>query len=274
MLDQLYGIDKLKYIMAQLRDPHSGCPWDLEQSMQSLIKHTLEEAYEVADAIYREDPEHICEELGDLLFQIIFYAQIASEKGMFSFDDVAHSICNKLIRRHPHVFAENTKRLSTKAVVEQWEQIKATEKLPEQSATQQASVFDSLCSGKPSIMRANDLQKACAEVGFDWDNANLVLDKVKEEVSELQAEMCQGASNVDKQEQEYGDLLLAMVNLGRHLNIDPDIALHKANLKFERRFRQVEQLCSAHNKPLATMSLESMEALWRLVKEAEVSKPK
>lgn len=269
MLAPVTSIEKLKHIMSRLRDRENGCPWDVEQSMQSLVKHTLEEAYEVADAIYRDDPDHICEELGDLLFQIVFYAQIAAEKGLFTLDDVADSICNKLIRRHPHIFGESTQNLSAEEVAVQWQQIKAAEKSSHQPHATHISAFDSLPSGKPSIMRANDLQKACATVGFDWDDVTLVLDKVKEEVDELQVEMLQGTSNFKKQEEEFGDLLFAMVNLGRHLNIDPDTALQKANMKFEGRFRHVEVLADEQNTPLSDMSLESMEALWESVKRAE-----
>lgn len=269
MLEKLEGIEKLKHIMALLREPEKGCPWDIEQSMQSLIKHTLEEAYEVADAIYRQNPEHICEELGDLLFQIVFYAQIGQEQGYFSFDDVANSICEKLIRRHPHVFADNVSKLSAEDVAVQWQAIKNAEKLAKPAAKSPHSVFDSLSNGKPALMRANDLQKACANVGFDWDQVTLVLDKVKEEIEELHVEMQHGDSNTQKQEEEYGDLLFAMVNLGRHLDIDPDTALQKANLKFERRFRRVEELADNQQTALKTLSLESMEKLWITVKKLE-----
>lgn len=271
MLENLKGIEKLKFIMARLRDPENGCPWDIEQSMQSLIKHTLEEAYEVADAIYRNDSEHICEELGDLLFQIVFYAQIAAEKGEFAFDDVANAICDKLIRRHPHVFSENAKTLSTQEVSIQWQTIKAEEKSAKQLQAKTASVFESLPNGKPSLMRANDLQKVCASVGFDWDQVAPVLDKVKEEVDELETEMHLGTANFIKQEEEFGDLLFAMVNLGRHLNIDPDTALQKANLKFEKRFQQVENLATAQGTKLSAMSLESMEVLWQAAKQLEAN---
>lgn len=263
------SIERLRHIMARLRDPVSGCPWDVEQSMQSLVRHTLEEAYEVADAIYREDPRHICEELGDLLFQIVFYAQIAAEEGLFDFDDVATAICDKLVRRHPHVFAANKDQLTADEVALQWQQIKAQEKIEANATNSTDSILDELPNGKPSIMRANDIQKACANVGFDWSNVAPVLDKVKEEIGELEEEINKGTAAKNKQQEEFGDLMFAMINLSRHLNIDPEIALQQANVKFERRFREVELLANKGGNEIEALSLEALELLWQQVKKAE-----
>jgi ATP diphosphatase len=253
--------------MAKLRDPESGCPWDLEQSMGSLVKHTLEEAYEVADAILREDPAHICEELGDLLFQVVFYAQIAKEEEQFDLDDVAHSICEKLVRRHPHVFGERAGKMTPDEVAEQWSLIKAQEKAAKKSSgVEDTSVFADLAGGKPALMRANDLQKRCAKVGFDWPNHEPVFEKVQEELTELEQEMVTDSPDHNKQTEELGDLLFALVNLARHLDIDPDEALQLANSKFEKRFRQMETIVSNQDQKIEDLNLAQLEALWQRVK--------
>ena len=264
-------LSELLSVMRRLRDPDTGCPWDVKQSMPSLVRYTLEEAYEVADAIERGDPVEICNELGDLLFQIVFYAQIATEQGLFDFDDVARAISTKLIRRHPHVFdASNERRLTDEQLSAQWESIKQKEKASlEEHALD--SVFERLKQGVPAFNRAYDLQNACAGVGFDWHCAEDVFDKVNEELAELKDEV--GVNdNQTRIEEEFGDLLFAMVNLARHLDIEPETALRKANNKFERRFRWIESALRAQGQSPQTLPIESLESYWQQAKQAEEPK--
>ena len=267
MSEQHNAIARLASIMAALRDPSTGCPWDKQQTMKSLVKYTLEEAYEVADAVLKEDPTNICEELGDLLFQVVFYAQIASENGQFDLDDVAHSICEKLVRRHPHVFGSPTGNISVDAVAQQWRDIKAQEKYAR--GNRYTGVFVDLPTGKPALMRANDLQKACAKVGFDWSEPSQVFDKVKEELTELALEIETKAPDIERQQEELGDVLFALVNLARHLDIDPDNALQLANQKFESRFRKVEAIAADQDQNLTDMNQIQLENLWYRVKRSE-----
>ncbi len=300
---KLSEMQRLLKIMAQLRDPQSGCPWDVKQTMESLTRYTIEEAYEVADAIANGDMHDIKDELGDLLFQVVFYAQIASESSAFTFDDVAQSISDKLVRRHPHVFAnplasegagdtnknltvERT-QLNDSALNAQWDAIKAQEKqLKKQRLKQcddaiETSILDSVPKGMPALMYAQKLQKACAKVGFDWPDAAPVIDKVREEVEEIQQELdfkqrAQGALNTgvepfdsgvpDNQqaiEEEIGDALFAMVNLARHCKVDADTALRNASNKFANRFKGVERLAAEQGDKLDALTLDEMEALWQ-----------
>ena len=305
---KLSETQRLLDIMAQLRDPQSGCPWDVKQTMESLTRYTIEEAYEVADAIANGDMHDIKDELGDLLFQVVFYAQIASESRAFSFDDVAQSISDKLVRRHPHVFAnplasegagDTNKNLTLKrtqlndsALNAQWDAIKAQEKqlkkqrLKQDDEAMEPSILDSVPKGMPALMYAQKLQKACAKVGFDWPNAAPVIDKVREEVEEIQQELdfkqrAQGALNAgvaplksgvpDNQqaiEEEIGDALFAMVNLARHCKVDADTALRNASNKFANRFKGVERLAAEQGEKLDTLTLDEMEALWQQVKQS------
>ena len=308
---KLSEMQRLLKIMAQLRDPQSGCPWDVKQTMESLTRYTIEEAYEVADAIANGDMHDIKDELGDLLFQVVFYAQIASESRAFSFDDVAKSISDKLVRRHPHVFAnplasegagdtnknltvERT-QLNDSALNAQWDAIKAQEKqlkkqrLKQDSEATENSILDNVPKGMPALMYAQKLQKACAKVGFDWSDAAPVIDKVREEVEEIQQELdfkqrAQGAlktgvvplnsgvpDNQQAIEEEIGDALFAMVNLARHCKVDADTALRNASNKFANRFKGVERLAAEQGDKLDALTLDEMEALWQQVKQSSSS---
>ena len=262
---------RLLAIMAQLRDKASGCPWDVKQTMESLTRYTIEEAYEVADAIANGDMGDIKDELGDLLFQVVFYAQIASEQSEFDFDDVARGISDKLVRRHPHVFGNTTdsENLSDASLNAQWEAIKAQERQAKQRTNEgtngTASILDAVPTGMPALMYAQKLQKACAKVGFDWPEVTSVLEKVREEVDEIAQEV--GIENNHAAiEEEIGDALFAMVNLSRHLNVDADTALRKASHKFACRFKGVEQLAHTKGNDLNSLTLDEMEALWQQVK--------
>lgn len=305
---KLSEMQRLLKIMAQLRDPQSGCPWDVKQTMESLTRYTIEEAYEVADAIANGDMHDIKDELGDLLFQVVFYAQIASESRAFSFDDVAKSISDKLVRRHPHVFAnplasegagdtnknltvERT-QLNDSALNAQWDAIKAQEKqlkkqrLKQDDEAIEPSILDSVPKGMPALMYAQKLQKACAKVGFDWPDAAPVIDKVREEVEEIQQELDfkQRAldagvaplnsgvpDNQQAIEEEIGDALFAMVNLARHCKVDADTALRNASNKFANRFKGVERLAAEQGDKLDALTLDEMEALWQQVKQSSSS---
>ena len=261
-------IDRLLALMAHLRDPEHGCPWDLEQDFATIAPHTIEEAYEVADAIDRQDMPALRDELGDLLFQVVFYAQMARERGAFDFHAVADGIVEKMIRRHPHVFGEasiETAEAQTRA----WEDHKAKERGARAEAEGRApSVLDGVTAALPALSRALKLQNRAARVGFDWPSAEQVLDKIEEEVAEVRAELAEGA-NPERVSAEIGDLLFAVVNLARHLNVDPEGALRHANGKFERRFRDVEKRLAAAGNPVGTASLDDMEQAWTEVKGSE-----
>jgi ATP diphosphatase len=247
--------------MSRLRDPETGCPWDLKQSYASIVPYTLEEAYEVADAIARENFDELKDELGDLLFQVVFYAQLAKEEGRFDFDDCVAAICDKLERRHPHVFGEpvGSKTSDTaETVLHQWEALKSNER----KDNGQLSVLDNIPQAMPALSRANKLQKRCATVGFDWPTVDGCWDKVKEEI--LEVEQTQAGSQ--ELEEELGDLMFALVNVVRKHKLDPEAVLRKANSKFETRFRGVEQLLDAQGKSPKQSNLEEMEALWQQVK--------
>ncbi|WP_137168785.1 nucleoside triphosphate pyrophosphohydrolase [Salinimonas lutimaris] len=248
--------------MARLRDPQSGCPWDAKQTMSSLTRYTIEEAYEVVDAIEQGQLPAIRDELGDLLFQVVFYSQIASEQGHFDFADVAGAISDKMARRHPHVFGDANVNESDLSA--QWEAIKASEKGP-----QKTSLLADVPAGLPALMHAQKLQKKCATVGFDWPHVRPVLDKVKEEVEEIQQELDATTIDTARVEEEIGDALFAMVNLARHCQVDADSALRRASHKFAGRFTQVEQLAAARGQSLQTMTLEQMEVLWQQVKTSD-----
>jgi MazG family protein len=256
------SIDRLLAIMARLRDPERGCPWDREQSFATIAPHTIEEAYEVADAIDRGDMAALKDELGDLLFQVVFYAQMASEDGAFDFDAIVDAISEKMIRRHPHVFG--TARIeSAEAQTQAWEEQKAQERKAEAAAAgRPVSVLDGVTVGLPALTRAMKLQKRAARVGFDWPSAAPIFDKLAEEVREVAAEI-EAGSNADRLEDEVGDLLFTCVNLARHLAVDPEAALRRANRKFERRFRKIEAALAERGRTPAESSLDEMEALWR-----------
>lgn len=272
-----YTLEDLLHLMARLRDPKHGCPWDLKQDYASIVQHTLEEAYEVADTIERGDFVHLQGELGDLLFQVVYYSQLAREEGRFEFAGVVDAVTRKLMRRHPHVFptgnlyaALDTPRLSEAEVKARWEQIKAEERA-EHSEPEQLSLLDDVPAALPALSRAAKLQKRAATVGFDWPEALPVLDKVREELDEVLQAMANGDS--DALEDEIGDLLFATVNLARHLKHDPENALRRANRKFERRFRFIEQALRDSGKPIEECNLDQLDALWGEAKRQEKNLP-
>ncbi len=256
------SMQNLLEIMASLRDPQAGCPWDREQDFASIAPYTVEEAYEVADAIAREDMTGLRDELGDLLFQVVFHAQMASEVGEFDFDDVEESICNKMIRRHPHVFGSEDER-ARGAVAGSWERIKASEReAPKDTRT---SALDGIANSLPALKRAQKLGKRAAGTGFDWPDIKGVREKVDEELTELDETLRQ--QDAGRMAEELGDLLFAVVNLARHLKIDPEQALVSANRKFERRFRQMESDVGASEASLADFDIDALEARWQAAKE-------
>ena len=255
-------LDRLLAIMAQLRDPEHGCPWDRAQDFATIAPYTIEEAYEVADAITRNDPAALKDELGDLLFQVVFHARMAEEAGMFGFDDVAAAIADKMERRHPHVFG-SAEIASVAAQNQAWEAHKAAERRDRAQATAAAdSVLDGVALALPALLRATKLQKRAARIGFDWPEARPVFDKIAEEITELRTELDGGADR-ERVADEMGDLLFAVANLARKLDIDPEAALRSATAKFERRFRRVEVLAAER---AAGTDLAALEALWQEVK--------
>ncbi len=260
----MHEMDEVLQIMSRLRDPLGGCPWDRAQSYATIVPHTLEEAYEVADAIARDDPEALRDELGDLLFQVIFYCQLASEEGAFDFRGVAAGLAEKLVRRHPHVFGD-VHYADAEVQTAAWEAIKAQERGGEST-----SALDGVPRGLPALTRALKLQRRAARVGFDWGDADPVLAKVREELDELQVEMRQGEAR-ERLAAELGDLLFACVNLARHLAVDPEGALRAGNEKFERRFRQIETWLAEADRLPSQASLAEMDALWERAKAKENS---
>ena len=266
--ESLAPIDRLLAIMARLRDPEAGCPWDLEQDFPTIVPHTIEEAYEVADAIERGQMEELKSELGDLMFQVVFYAQMAHERGLYGFDDIVRAVNDKMIRRHPHVFADASID-SAGAQTVAWEEQKAGERAAEAAAKGDApSQLDGLPLALPALTRAAKLQRRAARIGFDWPEAAPVLDKIVEEIAEIKAEMVEGAGK-ERLADEVGDLLFAVTNLARHLELDPEQTLRGANAKFERRFRRVEALAAAEHGTNARPGLDALEALWQRVKQEE-----
>jgi nucleoside triphosphate diphosphatase len=268
-------IFRLLEIMAALRAPVTGCPWDLEQTFATIAPYTLEEAYEVADAIERDDLDDLCDELGDLLLQVVFHAQMASEQNVFAFGDVVERITTKMIRRHPHVFGDGEAR-SAGMAKGMWDRIKFAEKAEKAArrgdsgaSASDKGFLDDVPKNLPALTRALKLQQRAAKVGFDWDHAEPILDKIEEEIAELRVEISAGEN--DKARGEYGDLLFAMVNLGRHLKVDPEDALKAANNKFRRRFRHIEEGLEKAGANLEAASLAEMEALWNEAKESEKS---
>jgi ATP diphosphatase len=258
--------------MAQLRTPGSGCPWDLEQDFASIAPYTIEEAYEVADAIARGDLDDLRDELGDLLLQVVFHARLAEEQGEFSFGDVVEAITAKMIRRHPHVFAGASGRVTSSNVKGAWDRIKAEEKAERAARRPKGdappgSLLASVKTGQPALARAMELQRMASSVGFDWNDPRTVLHKIREEADEIEAALDRG--DAGELAGETGDLLFALVNLARHVGADPEMALRGTNAKFERRFGHIERTLAAQNRSPAGASLAEMDALWNEAKDTE-----
>ena len=268
----MQNLDSLLEIMALLRHPTKGCPWDLAQTYDTLAPHTVEEAYEVADAIEQKDFENLKDELGDLLFQIIFYCQLSNENNGFGFSDVVDAICNKMIRRHPNIFHKNDLQHAEEPSNDiSWEEIKAQErkdKHENSTRVEEISVLDDIVWSLPSLSVAIKLQRRASEIGFDWAQISPVLKKIAEELDELEVEINSKVSE-EKIEEEMGDLLFACSNLARHLNLNPEMALRKANKKFERRFRKIEKLTKNSRDEPNSNILDEMQTYWEQVKVEE-----
>ena len=277
-LEKKSAIEKLQEIMAMLRDKVHGCPWDLDQTLVSLIPHTIEEVYEVADAIEKNDIDNIVDELGDLLFQVIFYAQIGKEEKIFNFEDVANAIVRKLLRRHPHVFPTGDaksfgrgKKISSDEVVTNWESIKLEEKkekLEESNSESARSVFDNLPGALPALQKSVKLQKLAGKVGFDWPDTSDVLVKLKEEIVELEEAI--GKSNKQEIESEFGDVLFTAVNMARHLNVDPELALRGANGRFKNRVVWIENELGKNGELVSDKNIDDLNQLWNEAKRHEI----
>ena len=265
-------ISPLLDIMAALRTPGSGCPWDLEQDFSTIAPYTIEEAYEVADAIARVDLDDLRDELGDLLLQVVFHARMAEEQNAFDFGDVVEAISRKMIRRHPHVFADKDGRLTPADVKGAWERIKAEEKA-ERSARRpsdensQPPLLSEVKAGQPALTRAMALQRKASTVGFDWNDPRAVLQKIREEADEIERAL--DKRDADELEDETGDLLFALVNLARHAKVDPEMALRGTNAKFERRFAYIERALATEGRTLQEATLDEMDALWNEAKIEE-----
>lgn len=259
------SMDRLIEIMARLRDPENGCPWDLKQTYGTIVPHTLEEAYEVADAIEQGDFDELRGELGDLLFQVVFYSQIAREEGRFTFEEVAQGICDKMIRRHPHVFADQ--RFDTEEQLrEAWESTKSAERQEKDQSV--SSQMDGVTRALPALIRAEKLQKRAKRVGFDWPDVSGAIDKTREELIEVEEAIAEG--DADHLEDELGDMLFAFVNIVRMLDMDAEKALRRANNKFEKRFRAMEQILADQGQgDLRELDLDTMESAWSQVKQEE-----
>ncbi len=257
------GMPRLLEIMRRLRDPETGCPWDIEQDFSSIAPYTIEEAYEVADAIERADWAELEGELGDLLLQTIYHTQMGAEAGYFSFESVVRAISDKMVARHPHVFGEESREKSTDQQTADWEKIKAAER----AGKAQRGALDGVAIGLPALLRAVKLQKRAARVGFDWPETTQVLEKMQEEARELVE--AQDSLSQTEIEEEFGDLLFVMANLGRHLKVDPEAALRAANAKFTHRFEAIEAALAARDKTPSDSSLEEMDALWDAAKAQE-----
>ncbi len=258
--DPTRAMDRLLEIMRRLRDPQGGCPWDLEQSFATIAPYTIEEAYEVADAIEREAWDELKGELGDLLFQSVFHAQMAAEQGLFTFDDVANTMSEKMLARHPHVFGPDTGAKTAEDQTRDWEAMKARER----AAKAQKGTLDGVAMGLPALTRAIKLQNRAARVGFDWPDTGDVLDKLLEEAQELRT-----AATEEDRFEEFGDLLFVMANLARHMKIDPEEALRAANSKFIRRFQFIESALASDGRTTSDSTLEEMDRLWDAAKAAE-----
>ena len=265
-------ISRLLEIMAALRTPVTGCPWDLEQNFATISPYTIEEAYEVVEAIARGDLDDLREELGDLLLQVVFHARMAEEQNAFAFGDVVEAITRKMIRRHPHVFADKDGKLTSAHVKGVWDQIKTEEKAERAARrpteeTVHKSLLSGVKAGQPALSRAMELQRKASSVGFDWNDPRAVLHKIREEADEIEGALDRG--DADELAAETGDLLFALVNLARHVGADPDLALRGTNAKFERRFAYIERALASQERSLQSASLAEMDALWNEAKGEE-----
>lgn len=267
-----YQLSDLLYLMARLRDPENGCPWDLQQDFASIVPHTLEEAYEVADAIEREDFAHLPSELGDLLFQVVYYSQLGQELQLFDFATVVHSITEKLVRRHPHVFADGQLYSTTQAVAvnsdqvkERWEEIKQQERAEQAGSEQRVGILADIPLNMPALSRALKIQKRASSVGFDWSSLPPVLAKVDEELQEVRDALASGDQAAISE--ELGDLLFATVNVARHLKVNPETALRAANIKFSERLQAVEQQARQQNVALSDCTEAQLDAMWNVAKQ-------
>lgn len=261
------NLQKLLDIMEKLRDPKEGCAWDVEQTFDTIAPYTIEEAYEVAEAIDNKDMDALKDELGDLMFQAVFHARMAEEEGHFNFADVIDAISDKMIRRHPHVFGDENYRDAEEQTIA-WEEQKAKER----AAKKQKSILDGVTVGLPALTRAVKLQKRAARVGFDWPNTSGVIDKLNEEMAELSEELIAKKQDQEKIEEEFGDMMFVYANLARHLKIDPEQALKKANNKFTRRFNKIEQEIENKQSSFEQLSLNELEELWIKAKKEEEKK--
>ena len=269
-------ISRLIDIMARLRDPETGCSWDVEQTFSSIAPYTIEEAYEVSDAIRRGNRYDLCQELGDLLLQVVYHARMAEEEGAFDFGDVVHAITTKMIRRHPHVFGTNEQR-ARGIQPGDWDRMKAEEKAEREAAVahqdtvdaEAASLLDDVPAVLPNLARAVKLQKLAGRVGFDWNDPAAVIAKIREELDEFEAETTAPARSSHAVQDELGDVLFAVANLARHYRVDPEVALDQANEKFRRRFRFIEETLASEGKSPADATLETMEAIWQAAKAHE-----
>jgi nucleoside triphosphate diphosphatase len=271
--DSARPIDRLLAIMARLRDPESGCPWDVKQSFATIAPYTIEEAYEVAGAIQQNDMAALKDELGDLLLQVVFHARMAEEAGHFAFDDVAGAIGDKMVSRHPHVFGDQT-AATAEAVKLTWEAQKEAERRAKAAKANGGtgaplSALDGVTAALPALLRAEKLQKRAARVRFDWPHVDQVFDKLDEELGEIREVIEEADSDPDRLEDEVGDLLFVVANLARHLKVDPEAALRRANAKFERRFRAMEAALEVLGKKAEDQTLETLEELWQAAKRAE-----
>ena len=257
------SVGRLLEIMARLRDPDTGCPWDIEQTFQTIAPYTIEEAYEVADAIQQGDMSGLKGELGDLMLQVVYHSQMASELGHFTFADVVRSVCDKMVSRHPHVFGNESRDKTADEQTRDWENVKAAERAS--SGTGRKSVLAGIARNLPALVRAKKLQDRAARVGFDWPDATHVLEKLSEEASEL----IEVRETPARAEDEFGDLLFSMIGLARHLGIDAETALRSANSKFTRRFEAVESAMAAAGRSMDDASLEELDAAWDTVKSKE-----
>ena len=272
-MSERYSLDDLLYLMRRLRDPQHGCPWDLQQDFASIVPHTLEEAYEVADAIAERDFPQLSGELGDLLFQVVYYAQLGGEGGHFDWDDVVDGITRKLVRRHPHVFPDGnlhtpagTLRIDPDQVKRRWEAIKAEERAEKAGSPVQLSLLDDVPAALPALSRAQKLQKRASSAGFDWPDAAPVVAKLSEELDEISEAIAAGDQRAVAE--EVGDLLFCAVNLARHLKVDAETALREGNAKFERRFRYIEEQLAEAGESLDKAGLARLDQLWDEAKRA------